>query len=94
MNGELGDFWKLAPVITKPNLSIAFTVRCHRDLDVNCTISSTAPTAAVRCAAALAAESAGVTGTWAEAIEPHASASIGNPKINFVIVFIMLSSNE
>src|SRR5882724_6305264 len=43
-------------------------------------------------AAALAAESGGISGTigtWAKAIEPHASASDANPKINFVIVFIM-----
>jgi hypothetical protein len=42
-------------------------------------------------AAALAAESGGVTGgSWAKAIELLASARIGNPKINFITVFIML----
>ena len=64
------------------------------DPDSNATVSFTAPAGAGPSAAALAAESAGATGrgTWAKAIEPHASASIRNPKINFVIVFIMFFS--
>jgi hypothetical protein len=81
-------------VITKPNLFTALTVRCHLDPDLNSTVSVTrSPPPVSGCAARLAAESGGINGsngTWAGAIEPHASASIGNPKINFVIVFIML----
>src|SRR5262245_46828819 len=73
-------------------------VKCHWDPELNSTVSvtwspSTSPF--VGCAARLAAESGGISGSsgiWAEAIEPHASASIGNPKINFVIVFITLFS--